>query len=338
MQALTVRGVGDVGWEDAPAPTLAQPGAALVRPLAVSTCDFDHLIVSGKAPLPLPLHIGHECVAEVVETGPEVRTVSPGDRVVVPFQVSCGTCAACRRGRTSACAAVPWLSCFGLGELSGGFGGAMSDLLAVPFADAMLVPLPDGVDVRDAAAAACNITDAHRCVAPQLAADPGAPVLVVAGAFDNIALYATGLALGLGAERVDLVHADAETARKAAALGASVIDDLADVTPGSYPITVDAGMDPEALAVALRATAPGGTCTVSTMYPEALTAVPLMEMFANCVTLTTGQPHVRGQLEDVLALLAAPGGSLAQVIDDEVPWDRAPEAFAGGSGKVLLRR
>jgi len=336
MQVLTVRGPGEVAWGEAPAPRLDAPVSALVRPL--TTCDFDHLIVSGRAPIPLPLHIGHECVAEVVETGPDVRTVAPGDHVIVPFQVSCGACPACLRGQTSCCAAVPWLSCFGLGELSGGFGGAVSDLLAVPYADAMLVPVPAGIDLADAAAAACNITDAHRCVAPQLAAQPGAPVLIVAGAFDNIALYAAALALALGAEQVDLVTADETHARKAAALGARVLSGLDEVPSGAYPVTVDAGMDPQGLAAAVRATAPGGTCTVSTMYPEPLTGLPLMEMFAGCVTLTTGQPHVRGQLGEVLSLLARPGGSLAAVIDDTVPWDAAPEAFARGAGKLLVTR
>ena len=92
----------------------------------------------------------------------------PGDRVVVPFQISCGECARCRRGQTGDCESVPRLSMYGFGAFGGNWGGASSDVVRVPYADAMLVPLPDGLEPATVASASDNIPDAWRTVAPPL--------------------------------------------------------------------------------------------------------------------------------------------------------------------------
>ena len=149
-----------------------------MRPLAVATCDLDQPMIFGQTPFQFPIHLGHECVAEVVE-GPD--RFAAGDRVVVPFQISCGTCERCRRGLTGNCASVAPLSMYGFGALGGDWGGMLSDLALVPYAEAMLVPLPDGVEPTVVASAADNITDGWRAVAPALAELPAADVLVVGG-------------------------------------------------------------------------------------------------------------------------------------------------------------
>ncbi|HJQ83935.1 MAG TPA: alcohol dehydrogenase catalytic domain-containing protein, partial [Candidatus Binatia bacterium] len=138
MRALTYVGPGALEWRDVEPPTLGGAGEALVRPLAVATCDLDAVIVRGLSPFAPPFPLGHECVAEVLEVGDGVRTVRPGDRVVVPFQPACGDCAFCRRGLTATCSAVPRTSMYGIGAAGGDWGGALSDVLRVPFADAML--------------------------------------------------------------------------------------------------------------------------------------------------------------------------------------------------------
>lgn len=144
MRALVVAPGGQVRWRDVPQPQLPSPQAALVRPIAIATCDLDRPMGLGRTPILLPLHLGHECVAEVVEIGDEVATVLPGDRVVVPFQISCGTCTSCTAGFTAHCVEMPPLSMYGFGLTGGLWGGAIADLMAVPYADAMLVLLPSG--------------------------------------------------------------------------------------------------------------------------------------------------------------------------------------------------
>jgi threonine dehydrogenase-like Zn-dependent dehydrogenase len=66
-------------------------GDALVRPVAAATCDLDTMVNTGRFPLPLPYALGHEVVAGVLQTAPDVSIVRAGDLVAVPFQISCGT-------------------------------------------------------------------------------------------------------------------------------------------------------------------------------------------------------------------------------------------------------
>ncbi|MDT7737152.1 MAG: hypothetical protein QOK09_521, partial [Mycobacterium sp.] len=124
---------GRYAWREAPDPKITAPGQALVRPLQVACCDLDVAVARGAAPLPPGYAVGHEGLAEVVAVGDAVASVGVGDRVVVPFQISCGTCRECRRGVTSSCGSVPLMAMYGLGPLAGlDGGGFMSDLVLVP--------------------------------------------------------------------------------------------------------------------------------------------------------------------------------------------------------------
>jgi len=337
MRELQVSRVGSVDWATGEAPRLSSRAAARVQPIAVATCDFDHLLVSGAMRTATPFVIGHECVAKVIEVGDDVRHITVGQLVIVSFQISCGSCDMCRRGRTTSCERVPWLSCYGLGTLGGSWGGVVADELLVPYADAMLVPLPTGVSVVDAAAVSCNITDAYRCVVPPGTTLTGARVFIASGAFRNIALYATVIARSLGAH-VDFYDPDSRVRARAESLGARSLETPAEVEPSTYGITVDASMDPKLLTVALNATAPAGTCTASTMYTEEATPLPLLNMFKRALTFRTGQPDARNDMVPVLKLMSEGRLDLSAVIDEVLPWDDAPSAFRRGHGKHICVR
>src|SRR5919202_4110362 len=222
MRSLVLEAPQELAWHDIAEPRRRHEREAIVRPLAVATCDLDQPMIFGETPFEFPIHLGHECVAEVVE-GPE--GFAPGDRVVIPFQISCGTCEPCRRGLTGNCATVPPLSMYGFGALGGEWGGMLSDLALVPYADAMLVPLPDGVAPEVVASAADNITDGWRTVAPALAERPAADVLVVGGGGGrSIPLYAVDAAVALGAASVTYVDTDPGRLEVARRLGASVVE------------------------------------------------------------------------------------------------------------------
>src|SRR5207302_1160221 len=109
-------------------------------------CDLDHPMIVGETPFPTPIALGHECVAEVLAAGPAVESVAPGDVVVVPFQISCGECDRCRRGLTGSCEPMPDVSMYGFGSFGGSWGGMLTDVVRVPYADAMLIRVPDGVE------------------------------------------------------------------------------------------------------------------------------------------------------------------------------------------------
>lgn len=90
MRHLTFLGPRHVEWRDAPEPTLQGDAEALVRPIAVATCDLDAAIVRGQSPFTAPFALGHEFIAEVLETGVAVRTVSPGTVWRYPSSLAAG--------------------------------------------------------------------------------------------------------------------------------------------------------------------------------------------------------------------------------------------------------
>ena len=337
MQRLMLEGAARVFWEEVQAPASPPPEAALVRPVAVATCDLDVGVLRGRFPLPGPYPFGHEGVVEVVEIGEEVTSVKPGDRAVVPFQISCGACGPCQRGRTGNCASHPRLSTYGLGGMGGlEWGGFLADLIAVPHADAMLVKVPLGVDPLAIASTSDNIPDAWRTVGPQLAADPGGGVLVVGGDAgpNSIGLYATGLAVFLGSSGVTYLDHDPDRLAIASGLGAEAIEGRPPRKAGAFPITVDASGTPEGLRCALNSTAFDGTCTSPSVYFED-PPVPMFSMYSRCCTLHTGRAHVRPAIPVILDLVAD-GFDPSLVTSAVVPRSDAMDALADPPMKLII--
>jgi alcohol dehydrogenase len=339
MEQLTFVGPRRLEWREVANPEIGRADAALVRPVAVATCDLDAGIVAGSAPLPGPFAFGHEFVADIVAIGDNVRTVAVGDRVVVPFQINCGTCGPCTRGITASCARVPLMASFGLAPLSREYGGALSDLVEVPFGDAMLVPLPAGVDPVAAASASDNIPDGWRAVAPFLTQLPGAPVLVLGGAGGgSVGLYAAAIAVALGSERVDYVDEDPARLAVAERVGANAVEGPIEKRYGPYPATVNHTTEPSGLAAALRSTEPGGTCTSTTIYFGRDIAIPMLEMYTTGVTLTTSRVSARAAIPDVLDLIASGRLHPELVTSRVVEWADAPDALAEHTHKTVVVR
>lgn len=328
----------DIEWRDVPEPALESAGQALVRPLAVALCDLDQPIIRGQAPFPGPIALGHECVAEVVEVGDQVSGTSAGDVVSVPFQISCGDCGACGRGLTGDCESVPRHSMYGFGAVGGDWGGALSDVLRVPFADAMLVTVPDGLEPVSVASVSDNVVDGWRTVAPALADRPGAPVLVVGGGAPSIALYAVDAATALGAERVTYLDTDPARLAMAEELGAEVVEGPPPRSHGSHPVTVDASATVEGLGCALRSTEPGGRCTSVGIIYQPETPLPLLEMYMQGVHFHIGRAMARADMPAVLELTAAGRLRPERVTSRVAGWDEALEAVQEPQTKLVISR
>jgi alcohol dehydrogenase len=314
MRALRVAPGGRIEWRSAPAPPPPGPKEAIVHPIAVATCDLDRAIMLGRTPFPMPLHYGHESVAEVVEVGSEVERVKVGERVIVPFQINCGACPPCRAGLTGNCLAVPPLSMYGFGVAGGHWGGHVADLFKVPFADAMLVTLPEGIDPAAAVSVSDNVCDGHRHVAPHLPAilerDPGATVLILAAQTRDLPfgasmpLYTGQIALALGAGRVVLVDARPPVRLRAIELGLEAIppSELRGLDPVS--LVVETSTTPSGLRRGLELTAPDGVCTsAGGLHGNA--KIPYGLMFGRNATLKIGRSHARAEVPAVLDLIAS---------------------------------
>ncbi len=353
MRQLTFIKPGVFEWHDVAAPKLAADTDAIVKPIAVARCDLDLYIASGFVNYPGPFAFGHEAVAEVIDAGAKAN-VKPGDRVVVPFQLSCGRCDACKRGYTNTCAAFAPRAAYGLKPTSGvEYGGALGERMHVPFADHMLVRLSPNLDPVAVASAADNVPDGWRAVAPHLKARPGANVLVVGGLAQSVGIYAAGSAKALGAGRV--LYLDDDPVRRAAAarLGATAEPlSLSDRRPKSavaaggsplntsvaseqFDITVDASGNVDALDFVISSTAPNGVCTSVAIY-FGPTPIPLTKMYGKGITFITGRVHARANLPDVLEACAHGHFHPEHVTARVVPFSQAVEAMTDSAPKLVF--
>lgn len=332
MRILTYTGAPKPEWREAPDLRIEGAAEAVVRPIAATTCDLDRAILAGRTPLPPPFALGHECVAEVVAVGDGVKQVRPGQVVVVPWHISCGACGLCRRGLTASCESVTPRAMYGT-PIGGDWGGLFSDLVRVPYADAMLVPVPPSVKPSSVASASDNLTDAWLAVSRPLATRPGAPVLVMGGN-GSIGLFAVQAALAAGAGAVDYVDRDSARLELAESFGARPIARGAPL--GEYPVVIDASGNSAELARALRAVAPGGACHSVGIYFLDV-AVPFLDMYAKDVTFTTGRPSVGPHIAQVLSLVA--GGKLhPERVGTIAAWEDAVEVLAARPLKPVLCR
>jgi threonine dehydrogenase-like Zn-dependent dehydrogenase len=336
MKQLTFVAAGELAWREVSEPKLEGDGEALVRALTVATCDLDRFYAQGIIPAGREFAFGHEGVAEVVEMGDAVSSFAPGDLVSVPFQISCGECDRCRRGRTGNCESVDFLSMYGL-PLGPDNGGFVADLTRVPFAEAMLVAVPEGIEPARIASLSDNIPDAWRAVAPQLEAEPGAPVLICGGA-GSIPLYAVALALAKGAERVDFAGGRPHEREVAERLGANLLDEEFAPRYGPYPITVAGSPDHAGMNCALRSTEPDGICTAVVIRFEPETPMPLLEMYTRGIRFHTGRCHARATMEPILELIRDGSFKPELVTHETATWDEAADAVAGHDGKLVITR
>ncbi len=341
MRQLTFEDAGRYAWREVPEPEITAPEQALVRPLTVACCDLDVGVSQGWLPVPPGHAVGHEGLAEVVAVGDDVRGFRAGDRVVVPFQINCGTCRECQRGVTGSCGSLPLMATYGMAPISGlDGGGFMSDLVLVPYADAMLVAVPDALDPIAIASLSDNIPDAWRAVGPFAAELAGLDAderrVLVVGRM-SIGLYAAAIAAALGAH-VDYVDTDAQRLAAAEKLGATAHDCVKpDKAWGRYPVTVHTSVDPERLAATLRATWPDGVCTDTGIYYQPTVEMPLLAMYTRGVKFVTGRVNARVVIPHVLELLAG-GMDLSPAVDRVVAWEDAPSAWPTMTGKTVFTR
>ncbi|WP_280365283.1 alcohol dehydrogenase catalytic domain-containing protein [Nocardia wallacei] len=153
MRAVTWQGRRNVAVENVPDPRIEHPTDAIVEVTSTAICGSDlHLYeVLGAYMSPGDV-LGHEPIGVVVETGPEVSTLAVGDRVVVPFQISCGDCAMCTTGLPTQCETTQvreqgsGAALFGYSKLYGQVPGGQAQYLRVPHADATHIKVPHGPD------------------------------------------------------------------------------------------------------------------------------------------------------------------------------------------------
>ncbi|HEX6998184.1 MAG TPA: zinc-dependent alcohol dehydrogenase [Gammaproteobacteria bacterium] len=228
MQAIVFHDVGDIRLQDVPQPKIEQDNDAIVRITASALCGTDLHMVRGTMPGMVPGTIlGHEGVGIVEEVGRNVRNLEPGDRVVIPSTIGCGTCAYCLCGYYSQCdRANPngpqaGTAFFGGPKSTGPFPGLQAEYARVPFANVGPVKLPD--DVSDDEAILMSDIFPTGYFAAQLAEIVPGDTVAVFGC-GPVGQFAIASAMLMGAGRVLAVDCVPSRLDMARAQGAEVIN------------------------------------------------------------------------------------------------------------------
>lgn len=235
MKALCWHGKDDIRCESVPDPRIEHPRDAIIKVTSCAICGSDLHILDGLIPgMQSGDVVGHETMGEVVEVGPENRKLKVGDRVVVPFTISCGECFFCRRGYFSACertnrdfdtARQLWgnspAGLFGYSHLLGGYAGGQAEYLRVPFADVGPIKVPSELSDEQVLFLS-DIFPTGYMAADFCDIGPGDTIAV--WGCGPVGQFAIRSAFLLGAERVIAIDAVPERMALARKAGAEILD------------------------------------------------------------------------------------------------------------------
>jgi threonine dehydrogenase-like Zn-dependent dehydrogenase len=259
MRAVTWHGKRDVRVENVPDPKLEAPNDAIIRVTSSGICGSDLHLYEVLGPFMQPGDIlGHEPMGVVEETGPAVHGIAPGDRVVMPFNISCGTCFMCNRGLHSQCETTQNRehgtggSLFGYTSLYGEVPGGQAEYLRVPQAQFGPIKVPEGPPDDRFVYLSDVLPTAWQAV--EYAAIPESGSVVVLG-LGPIGDMCCRIARHRGAEQVIAVDLVEERLTRARARGVETIDwEATDDLPGTIrEMTGGRGADAVIDAVGMEA-------------------------------------------------------------------------------------
>jgi threonine dehydrogenase-like Zn-dependent dehydrogenase len=372
MRAVCYEGKYSVKVETVKDPEILNPRDAIIKITSTAICGSDLHLYHGLVPsLEAGDILGHEFMGIVVEAGPAVRNLQPGDRVVVPFAIACGNCCSCARQEYSLCDnsnpngymleklnGYSTAGLFGYSHLYGGYAGGQAEFVRVPFAD--VGPIKIESDLPDEKVLfLSDIFPTGYMAAENCNIKPGQTVAV--WGCGPVGQFAIRSAFLLGAGKVyaiDNVPERLQMAQQAGAIAISSDDDvlelLREATGGEGPdACIDAvGMEahgsaydevkqkarletdrPFALRQAMRACRKGGTLSVPGVYSGFLDKVPFGAAFAKGLTMKMGQTHVQRYLRPLLERIERKEIDPSFVITHRFPLSEAEEAYRTFSEK-----
>ncbi|MFF8941536.1 zinc-dependent alcohol dehydrogenase family protein [Streptomyces sp. NPDC014864] len=327
MKGYVFHGPGQSAWEEVPDPDLKEPTDAIVRVEAVTICGTDLHILKGDVPEVRPgTVLGHEAVGEIVEIGGDVRSVRPGDRVLVSCISACGRCRYCREAMYGQClGGGGWI-------LGHRIDGTQAEYVRVPYADLSVHPLPATVTNEDGVLLADIFPTAYEVGVLNGRVRPGDTVAVVGAGPIGLAAIAT--ARLFAPERVVAVDVAATRLEAARKLGAEAVADareapeqlIADLTAGlGADVVIEAVGVPETFELCTRMVRPGGHVANVGVHGAPAT-LHLEELWIKNVTITTGLVDTRST-PTLLRMAAAGRLPTSQLVTHTFPLDRMEEAY-----------
>jgi len=369
MRAMTYRGPYKVRVEEKPIPEIEHPNDVIVRVTRAGICGSDLHLYHGLMPdTRVGTTFGHEIVGVVDAVGPSVRSLQRGDRVMVPFNIACGSCFFCARGLYSNCHnvnpnATAIGGIYGYSHSCGGYDGGQAEFVRVPFADVGPMVIPDWLSDDDA----LMLTDALATgyFGAQLGDIVEGDTVVVFGA-GPVGLFAAKSAWFMGAGRVIVVdHLDyrlekarefahAETVhfgehrdvvvllkRMTDGLGADVAIDAAGAeADGSFIQQLTAaklklqGGSPVALNWAIDSVRKAGTVSVIGAYGPIFSAVKFGDAMNKGLTLRMNQAPVKRQWPRLLEHVRNGYLRPSDIVTHRIPLEDVAEGYHMFSAKL----
>ena len=215
MKALAWHGKHDVRYDSVDDPEILNPRDAIIKITSTAICGSDLHLYDGYIPGMKPGDLlGHEFMGEVVEVGPK-STLKTGQRVIVPFTISCGKCYHCEKHQFSGCEngnpadnqdasresyGEPMGAAFGFGHLAGGYSGGQAEYARIPFSDVGPLVIPDDSIEDDKVLFLTDILPTGWMAAENAQIEPGDTIAV--WGCGPVGLFAVQSAFLMGAARV----------------------------------------------------------------------------------------------------------------------------------------
>jgi threonine dehydrogenase-like Zn-dependent dehydrogenase len=368
MKALVWMGKKNIEVQRVDDPKILNPRDCIVKITATAICGSDIHLYNGFIPtLEKGDILGHEFMGEVVEVGAKVKKLRVGDRVVVPFTISCGQCIHCRRQQYSVCdntnpnwhiaetmMGFPPAGIFGYSHMTGGYAGGQAQYARVPMADVGPIKIENDLP-DDKVLFLSDIFPTGYMAAENCDIVPGRTVVAVWGC-GPVGQFAIRSAFLLGAAKVIAIDSLPERRAMAEAAGAITIDSGGDVmeelkalTGGRGPdASIDAvGMEahgsaydqvkqtlkmetdrPYALRQAMRCTRKAGVLSVPGVYGGFLDKVPFGAAMNKGLTFRMGQTHMQKYMQPLLKLIEDGKIDPSFVVTHRVPLTKGDKAYA----------
>ncbi|MER2128414.1 zinc-dependent alcohol dehydrogenase [Solibacillus sp.] len=362
MKAVTYQGAQDVQVKDVPDAKIEKPDDIIVRITSTAICGSDLHIYRGSIPTKEDFVIGHEPMGIVEAVGPEVTKVKKGDRVVIPFNVSCGECFYCANHMESQCdnsndnPDIDSGAYFGYTHRYGNYPGGQAEYLRVPYGNFIPFKVPENCELEDEALLFISDVLPTAYWSVEHAGVKKGDTVIVLGS-GPVGLMVQKFAWLKGASRVivvDPLSYRLDHAKRTNQVEIFNFDDfdnignhLWEITKGGADVVIDCvGMDGKlkfyekieqklglqggtlsAIQVAIKAVRKFGTIQLTGVYGSIYNLFPLGTMFERNVTLKMGQApaiHTSPLLYDMVAQ-----GTIdpTDILTHKMPLEKASEAY-----------
>lgn len=377
MKAVTFQGIKKVEVKEVPAPTIQKPDDIIVKLTNTAICGSDlHLIHDMVPNLPQGFIIGHEPMGVVEEVGPAVTRVKKGDRVIVPFNVSCGECFFCKHDLTCMCDNSNPNGenggFFGYSETFGGYPGGQAEYMRVPYGNFTPFRVPEDCEVEDEKLLLMSDAMGTAYWSVENAGVKKGNTVIILGC-GPVGLLAQKFAWLHGAERVIAVDyidyrlQHAKKHNKVEIVNFEQHDNtgeyLKEITHGGADVVIDCvGMDGKmtpleflgsgvklqsgalgAFIMATQAVKKGGMIQVTGVYGGRYNAFPFGDIMNRNINIRTGQAPVIPYMPILYKLLVEKKVDPSDIITHRLPLNEAAHGYdvfdtkTEGCIKVVLK-